>query len=180
MCIRDRLEIEGQKFEFSSTSTEKLPILGELAPSVSADKLTFKKQKLGDSATAPYYLQFVVSTEFSEGKKDVSLEKLRDKYADAYSEDPGSSAEERKKIKDNVLSVLTPRKDGVKEKAFEDSLSELSQEVAFSVQFTVMFSFYFTFVQGEDGAPGEYKMEMCIRDSPVYRSNLRLRFGRAA
>lgn len=154
------LEIEGQKFEFSSTSTEKLPILGELAPSVSADKLTFKKQKLGDSATAPYYLQFIVSTEFSEGKKDVSLEKLRDKYADTYGENPDSSAEERKKIKDNVLSVLTPRKDGVKEKAFEDSLSELSQEVAFSVQFTVMFSFYFTFVQGEDGAPGEYKMAL--------------------
>lgn len=154
------LEIDPQVFEVDSVSGQSLPILGDLAPSVSSGKLTYTKKKLADTDTAPYYMQFLFTPGYDDGKEDISFDKLKDKYADKYVNlSNATTDEEKQRVRDSLGSIFAS-KDELKRQAYKDSLAELSKDVAFEVRLTVMFSFYFTFVQGENGAPGEYKMAL--------------------
>lgn len=158
------LELDPQVFEVLSTSSQNLPILGDLAPSLSTGALTYTKEKLGTSDTAPYYMQFLFTPGVSNMQKPTAmstLNKLRDKNAAYTAELSGATTESEKSSVISSLGSIFGAKSELQQQAYGKSLADISKgSRMFDIRLTVLFSFYFTFVQGEDGAPGEYKMAL--------------------
>ncbi len=165
------LEVDPQVFEVTMPSSQELPILGNLEPTLSTGALSFTKESLGDGDTAPYYFQFLFTPGISTMQNATakrSLDRLKDAYGENYADLVGATTDsERQNIKNQLNGIFPPvggsggdYNKTLQQQAYSKSLADMSKEVMFDIHLTVLFSLYFTFVQGEGGEPGEYKLAL--------------------